>query len=243
MRVHVIVADADPLTTEGLAASLREEPRLAALPSMAAPEQALEQCRQHLPAVLLLSDPWLEVIDLSVFCQSMDFGRPVPVVVLGAAPDPERALRCLRLGCMGYVHRRDNLATLRQAVYAVAAGQIWAPRTTLTQLLRQFADSGDNGRRLTDRESQILGLIASGCANGEISSRLFISPETVRWHVRRVFAKIGARDRAAAADYARHRLLPLPRGRPPERIPVQAARWTEDQTGGIATHLRHNSLA
>ncbi len=242
MRIHVIVADADPLTSEGLAASLREEPRLAAFPSIAPPEQALEQGREHLPAVLLVSDWWLETVDLSTFSQKMDFGRPVPVLVLGAAPDPERALRCLRLGCMGYAHRRDSLATLRQAIYAVAGGQIWAPRATLTQLLRQFADR-DDGRRLTVRESQILGLIASGCANGEISSRLFISPETVRWHVRRVFAKIGARDRAAAADYARRRLLPLPRERPPERIPVQAERWSGDGTGGIATHLPLNSLA
>jgi DNA-binding NarL/FixJ family response regulator len=228
IRVHVVVAEPDPLICEGLAESLAEEPRLAAYPSPEPPEAALDRCRELRPSVLLLSEFYLPAMNLAAFGEQIDWGRGVPVVVLGSAPDPEKLMRCLRLGCMGYVHRRESLATLRRAVCAAAAGQIWAPRAAVTTLLRQLVDSQRHAPLLSRREQEIFSLIGDGLSNAEISRRLYISPETVRWHVRRLFAKVGTRNRTQAADLASRTLFAL-RRQPPARpapIAVRSSGWS-----------------
>jgi len=221
MRVHVIVAESDPLVCEGLAQGLREEPDLVAFPSMGSPQAALERCRDYHPCVLLLDESFLETMDVLRFAAQVDHGRAVPVLALGCDGDVARVIRCLRLGCMGYFSRQESLSALRKAIYAVAAGQMWASRAVLTLLVREVLDGRERAPQLTAREGEILGLIRNGSANAEISQCLFISPETVRWHVRRLFAKIGVCNRAGAAEFARlHQLvyrepkLPLPPAAP-----------------------------
>ena len=96
MPVHVMVAEADPLICEGLAESLGEEPRLVAYACIDAPEAALERCRELQPGVLLLGESYLAEMDLAAFSHQMDWGRALPVVVLGQGPDPDLLMRCLR---------------------------------------------------------------------------------------------------------------------------------------------------
>lgn len=222
--VHVIVAEADPLSCQGLAESLSEEPDLVAHPVTESLEEALHRCRDHHPCVLLISESDLEQIDTDYFAPLADYGRGVPVLVLGTAAEPGRMVRCLRLGCMGYLSCRDSLATLKKAVRAVGAGQVWAPRKILTLLLRELLN-GNSRPLLSSRERQILGLLHAGYSNVEIAGLLFISGETVRWHLRRLFAKIGARDRAAAAEFARlNRTVWRDRSSPPSPLAMQGAR-------------------
>ena len=251
MGVHVVVAEADLLISEGLAQGLREEPRLFAEPWAGSPLAALDRCRELTLCVLLLNEALFEHLDAASVSGRVDFGRAVSVLAVGLAPDPEKTICYLRLGCMGYVSRKDSLATLRKAVYAVAGGEIWAPRATLSLLVRQLLVATERGPRLTVRELEILTLIGSGSTNDEISQRLFISLETVRWHVRRLFLKIGARDRATALEYARlhhsPRRLAGPFLSPVVPFPVHSARQAigegrseaqaPDLTVGIAHRL------
>lgn len=229
-RIHVIVAEANPLLSEGLARGLSEEPHLTACAAIGSPEAVLEQCRRLQPCVLLACEYFLARIDPQCLLEQVDYGRAIPVLVLGSATDSETTLAWLRLGCMGYLTRDENLTTLKRAVQAVLNGQIWARRTQLTLWLRQFLELGGTEPRFTVREQQILDEMASGATNARISSQLYISPETVRWHLRRLFAKLGAHDRARAVKLARQygfgRHRPIG-PTPPEPPPVQQARDSE----------------
>ena len=197
----VIVAEADPLIAEGLAQGLSQAPGLAARPLTSSARHALEAARISYPAVLLVSELLLQNLPSEELAQELGGSRPVPVLVLGNAPDAGRTLHYLLLGCMGYLSRQDSLETVRKAVTAVAAGEFWAPRVLLPELVRELRDRRRREPVLTAREREILSLIHAGRTNGEIAGQLFISHETVRWHARRLFSKIGAGNRAAAVEF------------------------------------------
>jgi DNA-binding NarL/FixJ family response regulator len=225
MSLTVVVADRDPLTSEALAEHLSQPPELAAKPSPGAAREALDAARGNgQPAVLLISENLLDDVEAGALAARLDGGRRLPALVLGGAPDAERTLHFLLLGCMGYVSRRENLGTLRKAVRSVAAGEFWAPRNLLPQVVRALRDRREQERALTAREREILALIHARQGNVEIAGRLFISVETVRWHVRRLFAKIGVENRAGAAEFA-HRYGIVWQGR---KLPAAARReWVQ----------------
>ena len=205
MPVRVVVAEADPLTSEGLARGLEDSQVIAC--SAAPGPDLLESCRQWRPCVLLVAETVFERLDARRFVEVAEHGRAVQTLVVGAVPDSCRALFYLRLGCLGYLSRRDTLETVRKAARAVAAGEMWAPRVVLTQLLQEVLDACASTPRLTGRQQEILELIHAGYTNDQIADVLYISGETLRWHLRRLFQSIGARDRGAAAEFARRHYL------------------------------------
>jgi NarL family two-component system response regulator LiaR len=105
------------------------------------------------------------------------------------------------LGCSGVLQRDASSETLRRAVAAVAAGELWVPRKVSSRLLHN-ALHNDATRHLTRRESEILKLIYKGLNNQKIADQLFISRETVRWHLRSLYSKIGVSTRQEAIRYA-----------------------------------------
>lgn len=205
--------------SQSLAQALRLEPGIDSYPASGLPEQELERCRQIQPCVLLAGEGFLEKADPRWFRKQVDCGRGVPVVVLGARYDPERVSFWLRLGCMGYVSREDGLEAVRKAVLAVTAGQHWARRGDLAQLVRELLEAEELRPALTAREREILERIARGWNNAEISDELCISLETVRWHCRRLFQKLGASTRQHAIELARRHWPDWQMGqaRPPAR--------------------------
>jgi DNA-binding NarL/FixJ family response regulator len=110
------------------------------------------------------------------------------------------------MGCMGFLRPDSPPWQFRRAVEAVAAGELWAPRLLLSRICRDYLSSHDPCK-LTDREEQILALLAQGHKNREIAASLFISRDTVRWHIRAIYAKLGIHDRQSAASYATDRNL------------------------------------
>jgi DNA-binding NarL/FixJ family response regulator len=99
----------------------------------------------------------------------------------------------LESGCSNYV--------LRKAVRSIAAGELWASRRVVSRLIQDFL-LAESLKELSPREHEILTLIGQGYKNREIAERLFISTETVQWHMRGLYAKIGAKDRLSAAVFA-----------------------------------------
>ncbi len=236
MPIHVIVSEIEPLLSEGLARGLRDEPHLAASAAAGTPRETLEQCRRSQPCVLLAAEPVLERVQPGYLQQQLDYGRAIPVLVLGPSLEPERVTAWLRLGCMGYLTRNDSLDTLRKALYAVAEGQLWARRSDLTLLWRQLLSVTQTASRFTAREREILDCIAAGSSNAKIASDLFISPETVRWHLRRLCPKAGVRDRLGLVAFARQhgfgwRAAEISAAAPPrppaspQPLPVQRSYW------------------
>lgn len=161
----------------------------------------LKHCSRLMPCLLAIDLSLLDQLDPDRFRRTVDYGRAVSVLVRVQHEDPDTLDRLLRLGCMGFVTERASATVVGQAIRALAKGEIWVNQRFLGEFLRSLL-SAQSPRNLTSREAEILRLISSGHSNREIAQELFISRETVRWHIRTLYAKIGVRDRAAAANHA-----------------------------------------
>jgi DNA-binding NarL/FixJ family response regulator len=102
---------------------------------------------------------------------------------------------------MGFIRTGAPPRELRRAVEAVASGEFWAPRKLIARVFQDVL-SANNPRKLTSRETEILTLVAQGNTNQQIAHTLCISRETVRWHMRMLYGKLGVHDRQSAISQA-----------------------------------------
>jgi DNA-binding NarL/FixJ family response regulator len=111
----------------------------------------------------------------------------------------------LRIGCVGFITQDASPTVLKKAVRVVAGGEFWADHRATSRVVQQLL-SQSGSRNLTPREKQVLWLIGQGLKNRAIADRLYITRDTVRWHIRSVYSKIGVHDRLSAAFYAQEHL-------------------------------------
>jgi DNA-binding NarL/FixJ family response regulator len=133
------------------------------------------------------------------------------VVVLTTYADDESIFPALRAGAAGYLTKDASAEEIEAAIRAVHRGQTWLDPTVQARLVSTLggAASGERERpsaklpdNLTPREVEVLALIGEGLSNREIGERLFLGQATVKTHVNRIFAKVGAQSRAQAVLYA-----------------------------------------
>ena len=173
------------------------------------PESVLEECRHYLPCVLIVDEDSLSKVDPILFARKAEYGRLVPVLVLVKDEYSPHCVSLLRMGCRGFLRPESPHWQYRRAVEVVASGELWVPRLLLSQMCRDYLSANDPCK-LTDREEEILALLAEGHKNREIAASLFISRETVRWHMRAIYTKLGIHDRQSAALYANSRSFKSP---------------------------------
>lgn len=131
----------------------------------------------------------------------------IGVLVLTMFRDDDSVFAAMRAGARGYLLKESGAEEIARAVHAVAAGEaIYGPEIA-RRVLTYFADMPDPKQtafpELTDREREVLQLIAQGRSNGDIAQTLFLSPKTVRNHVSNIFMKLHVADRAQAIVLAR----------------------------------------
>jgi DNA-binding NarL/FixJ family response regulator len=133
-----------------------------------------------------------------------EHGEKLTLVVLTGSHDPEHMLAAVRAGADGYLTKDVSPDRLPVALRGAIAGEAAISRTMAAHLLRD-ARSGrlaavrrPRRERLTPRQLEVLQMIAAGSTTGEIAQSLYLSPETVRWHVKAILRKLGARTRAEA---------------------------------------------
>lgn len=124
------------------------------------------------------------------------------VLAIADSIDDKACENLLRMGCVGSLRGREAPTTILRALKAVIAGELWFPRTVLSRVLRGFLVAQDPNR-LTTREMEILGLIGDDLNNQQVADKLFISRETVRWHIKSLNAKLGIRTRRGLRDHVR----------------------------------------
>jgi len=164
-------------------------------------EGLLEECQKLDHCVLIIDFESITKIDPRVFVRKVEYGRLIPVLVL---VEEETAADCeslLRIGCMGFMRLDAPPSQFRRAVDAVTSGEIWAPRKLVSQLFRELL-SADDPLKLTAREEEVLTLLAAGHSNRKIADSLFISRDTVRWHMRAIYRKLGVHDRSSVLSFA-----------------------------------------
>ncbi|MGY1775338.1 response regulator [Geodermatophilus sp. SYSU D00804] len=200
--IRVLVVDDQRLVREGLTALLElvEDLELVGVAEHGA--QALDQVAEQQPDVVLM-DLRMPVMDGVEATRRIRRDHPdVEVVVLTTHADDDSVLAALRAGARGYLTKDAGMAEITRAVAAADAGQALLDPQVQARLLQGLAGERRPGGPLTDRETEVLALIAGGLSNTEIAARLVVSEATVKTHINRVFAKTGARDRAQAVRWA-----------------------------------------
>ena len=227
--LRIVIADDQASVREGLVLLLGGLPGIEVAGAAADGEQALELVAEHKPDAILL-DLHMPVLDGIGATRRLVAEHPgVAVVVLTTYADDASVLEALRAGARSYLTKDADRTDIARALEAAASGlTVFDPRVHATLLAAaspgvagaaapdgaSAAPGPAPGARpsappdgLTQREVEILSLIAQGLTNGEIADRLFLSNHTIKTHINRIFAKTGSRDRVAAIAYAqRHNL-------------------------------------
>jgi DNA-binding NarL/FixJ family response regulator len=175
---------------------------------------AVALCREKKPDVMLLDLSMPDVDGVMVARTLRDEGVPTRIVIFTSFSDREGIVRALDAGAIGYLLKDAETPELHAAIRAAARGEAPLTPRAAMELLRQREPVGlvnrqpsaaGDGRAqvdLTDRERQVLGLLASGLANKQIARRLGISEKTVKGHLTNLFQRIGVSDRTQAALWA-----------------------------------------
>jgi DNA-binding NarL/FixJ family response regulator len=214
--MRVIVADDQASVREGLVLLLGGLPGIEVVASAANGAQAIELVAKHQPDAVLL-DLHMPVLDGTEATRRLTAEYPqVAIVILTTYLDDTSVLEALRAGARSYLTKDADHTEIASALRAASEGlsvfdsRVHAALMNAAGRGTQPAQAPEPGAAgggplpdgLTEREAEILSLIAQGLNNPEIAARLFVTAHTVKSHVNRIFAKTGSRDRAAAIRYA-----------------------------------------
>ncbi len=200
----VVLVDDQPLVRAGIAFILSTEPGIDVASEAGNGELGLVAVADHRPDVVLM-DVRMPVLDgLEATRRIRAAGGP-PVLVLTTFDDDDVLWGAVEAGAAGFLLKDTSADDIIRAIRTVADGGSWIdPRVTprLLLALRSARPSGGPASAvlapLSEREVEVLALIARGASNTEIADALFVSERTVKGHVGSIFTKLGARDRAAA---------------------------------------------
>jgi DNA-binding NarL/FixJ family response regulator len=218
MSVRVVVVDDQALVRGGFSMILEAEPDIEVVGEAGDGEQALELCARVAPEVVLM-DVRMPVMDGVQATRLMTSRSPARVLILTTFDLDEYVYQALQAGASGFLLKDVPANELAHAVRTVAAGDtLLAPAITrrlVEEFLRRPQPGGATPEldRLTERERQVLVLVARGLSNVEIAEALFVSETTAKTHVSRILAKLGVRDRVQAVVLAYESGLVLPGSR------------------------------
>ena len=209
MTIRVVVADDQGMVRSGFSTLLNAQPDIEVIGEAVNGQDAIASAAELRPDVILM-DVRMPVLDgLQATRQITAMDNHPRILVLTTFDLDDYVYEALRAGASGFLLKDASAGELAEAVRVVAAGDgLLAPGVT-RRLIAEFARMGGprsparkNIKDLTDRETEVLALIARGMANGEIASYLVVAEQTVKTHVSRVLTKLGLRDRAQAVVFA-----------------------------------------
>jgi DNA-binding NarL/FixJ family response regulator len=207
--IRVLVVDDEAIVRDGLRTIIDLEPDLAVVGEAADGKEALAQVRTHRPDVLLV-DVQMPVMDgLETTRQLMRSPTPPRVLVLTTFDRNEYVYEAMRAGASGFLLKDVRRGQLTDAIRTVVAGDTLLAPAVTRRLVEEFCRlPSPTATRpamldaLTEREVEVLGLVARGMSNPEIAERLFVAETTVKTHVARLLAKLDLRDRVQAVVVA-----------------------------------------
>jgi DNA-binding NarL/FixJ family response regulator len=210
--VRVLVVDDQALFREALATLLEVRPEIEVVGEAANGAQALDRVATLRPDVVLM-DLHMPVLDGIAATRRLRVEQPgIRVLALTTFDDEEDVFAALRAGAVGYLLKDVSSERLVEALLAAARGESVLQPSVAAKVVARFARMADDEPvprpqplvvPLSDRELEVLRLLAEGASNREIAAALFLAEGTVKNHVTNVLAKLGARDRTQAALRAR----------------------------------------
>ncbi|MCU7730340.1 response regulator transcription factor [Actinoplanes sp. KI2] len=211
--ISVLLADDQALVRAGFRALLNAEPDIRVVAEAADGLEAVKQTQQTHPDVVLMDIrmPGVDGLEATKRIAADPALAETRVVILTTFELDEYVFEALRTGASGFLVKDTEPVELLRGVRAVAAGDALLSPSVTRRVIGEFAGKGALGRPiarpaqldlLTDREREVLVLVAEGLSNDEIATRLVISPATAKTHVSRTMIKLAARDRAQLVVYA-----------------------------------------
>ena len=203
MTIRVIVADDQALVRAGFVALLDAQDGIDVVGEADNGEQAVRLARKLTPDIVLMDIrmPILDGLGATRMIADDPELADVKVVVLTTFEMDEYVFEAMRSGATGFLVKHTEPADLVRAVRVVAAGDALLSPGVTRRLVAEFAAHAKAAPpttqldELTEREREVMALVAEGLTNAEIGTRLFMSPATARTHVSRILLKLGARDR------------------------------------------------
>jgi DNA-binding NarL/FixJ family response regulator len=221
-KIRIVVADDHPIFRDGLCKLLALEEDFEVVAQASDGRQVLEVLQQLEPDILLL-DLKMPGLDGLATLQRLQAARnKTRVIVLTASDDKNEFVQAMKLGTSGIVLKQTATELLIKSIRKVHAGEIWLDSHTTAAVIRQFVANEepppppipqappprDRERSpLSQREREIVALVAQGFKNKEMAEKMFISEQTVKNHLHNIFDKLGVSDRLELALYAIHNNL------------------------------------
>ena len=199
--IRVLLVDDHPLFRQGVAYTLSREPDIAVAGEAASGKQALSLARSLLPDVVLLDITMPEGDGLSTAAQLSQEVPSARIIMLTASEDGDDLVTAMKVGARGYVVKGAGASEVVTAVRAVAAGDAYITPKMAGNLLLEMTQkpAEDPLDELTEREREVLELLAKGLTNREIGLQLSLAEKTVKHYVTSVLQKLHVRSRVEAA--------------------------------------------
>ncbi|MGI5359273.1 response regulator [Streptomyces sp. CA-252508] len=209
--IRVLIADDQAMVRQGFTVLLGAEPDIEVVGQAVDGADAIAKVAQLAPDVVLMDIrmPGIGGIEATRRLTE-EPGSPVKVLVLTTFNLDEYVYDALRAGASGFLLKDASAAELAHAVRVVAGGDALLAPTITKRLIAEFSRMTKTPRGplkdrvagLTERETEVLSLIAHGLSNAEMAERLVVAEQTVKTHVSRILVKLGLRDRTQAAVFA-----------------------------------------
>lgn len=206
--LRVVIADDHPLYRDGLRIVLSSSEVAEVVGEASNGTQAVALAAELVPDVVVMDLRMPEINGIDATRQIAGHHSETAVLVLTMFEDDDSVFAAMRAGARGYVLKGADKEDIIRAVQAVAGGELIFGPGIADRVMRYFASAREGGLlepfpELTEREREVLELIAGGQGNQVIARRLVLSPKTVRNHVSNIFAKLQVADRAQAIVRAR----------------------------------------
>jgi DNA-binding NarL/FixJ family response regulator len=208
--ISVLLADDQALVRAGFSALLDAQDDIEVVAEADDGEEAVRLAKSHVPDVVLMDIrmPGLDGLSATREIAADEQLSSVRIVILTTFELDEYVFESLRVGASGFLVKDTEPVELIRAVRAVASGEALLSPSVTRRLIAEFATRAKEPARgpeladLTDREREVMALVAEGLSNDEIAARLFVSPATAKTHVSRAMVKLNARDRAQLVVFA-----------------------------------------
>ena len=208
-RVTVLIADDHPLYRDGLARAIAARPEFELVAEVADGRAALEAIREHPPAVAVLDLRMPDLDGIAVVEAIVRDHLPTRALMLSANVESALVYAAVAAGASGFWSKAADRGDICDAIAQVARGETVLDPSLQAGVFGEIHARGVDDTRpvLSDREGEVLRLIAEGLTAPDIASRLYLSTATVKTHLAHLYEKLGVSDRAAAVAEAMRRGL------------------------------------
>ncbi|HEX4579823.1 MAG TPA: response regulator transcription factor [Candidatus Dormibacteraeota bacterium] len=198
--ITILLVDDHDLVVEGFRRLLAEQPDFVVVGAAGTGAAAIAMVKANRPEVVLIDYTLPDANGAAVTASLLEIDPTIKVIMLTGSEDPRALQAALRAGCVGYLEKTSASGRLVTAIRAAVAGDTFLSAADLERLREQRGSVSD---QLSERELEVLELIAAGLSTRVIADQLFITVNTVRTHTQVILQKLGAHSKLEAVTMAR----------------------------------------